>query len=188
MTALSGIIQSRRGTAAQWTSANPTLAAGEAGYETDTGALKMGDGVTAWTALGYVVGKPIAYTPSWSNVTLGSSSTSGRYMRVGKMVVFRADLTTGASFAITGSVQLTLPVTAVGSVFGSQFSVWFRDAGTATYIGCMDISGSTTQTPIISAMAVGGSYATATAISSTVPFVWATTSDQIIVQGVYEAA
>jgi hypothetical protein len=46
-------IQVRRGTAAQWTSAGPTLAAGEIGYETDTGKLKIGDGSTAWASLGY---------------------------------------------------------------------------------------------------------------------------------------
>lgn len=46
-------IQSRRGTAAQWTSANPTLAAGEWGYETDTGKVKIGNGSTAWNSLGY---------------------------------------------------------------------------------------------------------------------------------------
>lgn len=49
-------IQLRRGTAAQWTSANPTLAAGEAGFETDTGRLKIGDGVTAWSSLAYLSG------------------------------------------------------------------------------------------------------------------------------------
>ena len=41
------------GTAAQWTSANPTLAVGEGGYETDTGLKKFGDGSTAWTSLPY---------------------------------------------------------------------------------------------------------------------------------------
>lgn len=41
----------RRGTAAQWTAANPVLAAGEPGAETDTGQLKLGDGTTAWSAL-----------------------------------------------------------------------------------------------------------------------------------------
>lgn len=48
------IIQIRRDTAANWTSANPTLAAGEWGYETDTDKLKIGDGSTAWTSLGYL--------------------------------------------------------------------------------------------------------------------------------------
>lgn len=46
--------QIRRGTSAEWTSANPVLAAGEPGYETDAGLLKIGDGVTSWTALPYV--------------------------------------------------------------------------------------------------------------------------------------
>jgi len=46
-------IQFRRGTAAEWTSANPTLAAGELGYETDTAKFKLGDGSTAWTSLDY---------------------------------------------------------------------------------------------------------------------------------------
>ena len=46
-------IQSRRGTASQWTSANPTLAAGEWGYETDTGKVKIGNGSSAWNSLGY---------------------------------------------------------------------------------------------------------------------------------------
>jgi hypothetical protein len=46
-------IQTRNGTAAQWTSANPTLMAGEIGAETDTGRFKVGNGSTAWNSLGY---------------------------------------------------------------------------------------------------------------------------------------
>lgn len=46
-------IQTRRGTAAQWTSANPTLAAGEMGVESDTRKIKIGTGSTAWTSLAY---------------------------------------------------------------------------------------------------------------------------------------
>lgn len=44
----------RRGTAAQWTAANPVLASGEPGFETDTGKTKIGNGTAAWTALPYV--------------------------------------------------------------------------------------------------------------------------------------
>lgn len=47
-------IQVRRGTASQWTSTNPTLAAGEFGFETDTNKLKCGNGTTAWTSLPYL--------------------------------------------------------------------------------------------------------------------------------------
>ncbi len=43
----------RRGTAAEWTTADPILLEGEPGFETDTGKLKVGDGSTAWTSLDY---------------------------------------------------------------------------------------------------------------------------------------
>lgn len=46
-------IQVRRGTAADWTSVNPILAAGEMGVESDTNLFKFGNGSTAWTALAY---------------------------------------------------------------------------------------------------------------------------------------
>jgi hypothetical protein len=46
-------LQIRRDSAADWTSENPTLAAGEEGYETDTGKRKVGDGSTAWNSLAY---------------------------------------------------------------------------------------------------------------------------------------
>jgi len=46
-------IQVRRGTAAGWTAADPTLLAGEIGYETDTGKTKIGDGATVWAGLSY---------------------------------------------------------------------------------------------------------------------------------------
>lgn len=41
------------GTAAAWTSANPTLLAGQIGIESDTKRWKIGDGATAWTSLEY---------------------------------------------------------------------------------------------------------------------------------------
>lgn len=41
----------RRGTAAQWAAANPVLAAGEPGFETDTKIFRVGDGSTAFASL-----------------------------------------------------------------------------------------------------------------------------------------
>ena len=48
-------MQQRRGTAQQWTDANPRLAAGEIGLETDTGKFKIGDDVNLWDDLAYFV-------------------------------------------------------------------------------------------------------------------------------------
>jgi hypothetical protein len=44
----------KRGTAADWASANPVLRLAEPGWETDTGKFKVGDGITAWNDLDYV--------------------------------------------------------------------------------------------------------------------------------------
>jgi len=45
--------QQRRGTASQWVSANPILAAGEIGFEVDTNKFKIGDGTNRWEDLVY---------------------------------------------------------------------------------------------------------------------------------------
>lgn len=47
----STVIQVRRGTAAQWASANPVLAAGELGLDTTNNILKVGNGSAAWLSL-----------------------------------------------------------------------------------------------------------------------------------------
>jgi microcystin-dependent protein len=46
-------IQIRRDKAANWILSNPVLAQGEQGLETDTGKVKIGDGLTHWLALAY---------------------------------------------------------------------------------------------------------------------------------------
>jgi len=48
-------IQVRRDLAANFTAANPILAQGEIGFETDANQFKIGDGVTAWNALAYTL-------------------------------------------------------------------------------------------------------------------------------------
>lgn len=45
------LVRVRRDTAANWATRNPVLAVGEPGFVTDTGALKIGDGVTTFAAL-----------------------------------------------------------------------------------------------------------------------------------------
>ena len=53
-------IQVRRGTASQWTSVNPILAAGELGVESDTNLFKFGNGSSTWTALAYANNSDVA--------------------------------------------------------------------------------------------------------------------------------
>lgn len=46
-------MQQRRGTATQWTTADPILAPGEIGFESDTNQFKIGDGINHWSDLSY---------------------------------------------------------------------------------------------------------------------------------------
>ena len=52
---MASIIQIRRDTASNWTTANPILALGEMGAETDTSKIEIGDGVTAWASVPYLI-------------------------------------------------------------------------------------------------------------------------------------
>jgi hypothetical protein len=90
-------LQNRRDTAANWTSNNPTLAAGEIGLETDTAKYKMGDGATAWNSLAY------AYTAG----ATGATGPTGPIGATGPTGVV------GASGA-TGPVGVTGPTGPIG--------------------------------------------------------------------------
>jgi len=69
-------MQQRRDTAANWTSTNPTLAAGEMGIETDTYKLKVGNGSTAWTSLPYSIDIPSQTGQSGKYLTTNGTTTS----------------------------------------------------------------------------------------------------------------
>lgn len=78
-------LQKLRGTAADFTAANPTLLAGEEGHETDTGKRKVGDGTTAWTSLPYytqpwddISDKPSSYPSTIADVTGLTSALAGK--------------------------------------------------------------------------------------------------------------
>ena len=68
------LMQQRRDTAANWTSANPTLLAGEIGIESDTNKIKLGDGSTAWTSLAY---RPWSQISAYPIVNADIASAAG---------------------------------------------------------------------------------------------------------------
>jgi hypothetical protein len=81
---VNNLIQLRRGTAAQWVTADPVLESGEAGFETDTGKFKIGDGATDWVELSYAGGSGVAVSATepedpeegalWFNSSTGITS------------------------------------------------------------------------------------------------------------------
>jgi hypothetical protein len=73
---MASIIQIRRDTASDWTSANPTLAQGELALETDTLKLKAGDGTTAWTSLAYYSLGTAGYLATTGGALTGALTTN----------------------------------------------------------------------------------------------------------------
>ena len=47
----------KSGTRARWIEVNPVLGPSEPGHETDTGKMKLGNGISRWLELPYVVGE-----------------------------------------------------------------------------------------------------------------------------------
>ena len=129
-------LQQRRDTAANWTSNNPTLAAGEIGLETDTSKFKIGNGSSTWTALTYANGITASSTDTLTNKTLNLTPTSGTSATTGVIAVGTnsfSDTGVVANFqsSLAGYNQVTVQNTSNNSAASSEF-VAYNDSGTAS--------------------------------------------------------
>lgn len=99
-------IQLRRDTAANWTSANPVLAQGEPGVESNTGKVKIGNGSTAWNSLAYF--GDVSTLDAVGDVTITSAATNQVLQWNGSAWV-NSDVTiaevTGLQTALDGKVD-----------------------------------------------------------------------------------
>jgi len=69
-------IQLRRGISTEWTSVNPVLAGGEAGFESDTLKIKIGDGTSHWNDLDYATVTPQNLTDAINAAITGTIDTT----------------------------------------------------------------------------------------------------------------
>ena len=140
-------------------------------------ASKIGtDSSFAWTA----------YTPTWTNLTAGNGTNNSKYYQIGKMVHYRIDFTFGSTTSISGSVSVSLPVTAVSYNSSELYGLMlYSQTGTAEFVGSAEVTNTTTA--LIYANNASGTYLTMSPLSSTVPFTWASTH-RISGLIIYEAA
>lgn len=114
-------IKLRRGTAAEWTAANPILAAGEMGIETDTRKFKFGDGVAAWNTLAYASaeggGGTGDVTAAGDNYFTGNNTFTGTTKFDNDVNIHGANLeVVGMLEATTGNItNLQVPNTLISS-------------------------------------------------------------------------
>lgn len=151
--------------------------------------------VTLPAATGTLLNTPGAwttYTPTlggtgWALGTTGASAT-GAYCKIGRLVVFWANVvfgSSGATFGASAAPTLTIPVTASSgdARFVSLVKSMYYDSSTGNqYTGAVQMDSTDTFLCITI-----GTNGVAGAVTSTVPFTWAA-SDQIYIGGSYESA
>jgi hypothetical protein len=120
------------------------------------------------------------YTPTWSGISSTGGSSTGGYIRFGKIVHFWARYVVGSSsISVSGGIAPSLPVARrIGDY--STFNGYFEDAGAGWSTPVMVGSA-------MYAMTTSGSYSSAANTSTTIPFTWAV-NDSCVVSGTYEAA
>ena len=134
-------IQFRRGTSTEWSSANPVLAEGELGFESDTKVIKFGDGATAWNTL------PVAAAGDITAVIAGTGLLGGATSGQATLTIDPSYVITAASIDSPGDLIVgagpdtyaRLPVGANGSVLvaDSSQSVGVRWAAASSSSGAV---------------------------------------------------
>lgn len=144
-------IQLRRDTASNWTGANPTLLAGEVGFETDTLKFKVGNG-SAWADTDYA-----NVTPAGLGNSLGDyipTSDRGAAGGVAGLDSSSNLLVPGSSLVIEGATDNAYETTVVATDPTADRTITFPDAtgtvvlsdgsGNVTLAGNLTVNGTTT--------------------------------------------
>lgn len=159
---------------------------GMTAYTSDTDTFWYYNG-SAWAAFA-AGGAWTSWTPTWSNITLGTggSTNTGSYVQLGKTVHFRARFTIGnTGSSVSGDVILTLPVNAKTPAQLNGQAVATDSSGAGDFF-LQPIITNTSQCQF-RALNTAGTYAAHALISPTVPFGWSP-GDTLTVDGTYEAA
>lgn len=117
-------LQIRRDTAAAWTAANTVLKDGEPALETDTGKVKVGDGVRNWVTLPYVADPQAvsrippeladAAPPATGTASIGTSSKAARADHSHALPASLSSTT----LSVSGSATVGGGLTVVGKLTG----------------------------------------------------------------------
>lgn len=122
-----------------------------------------------------------AYTPTFTNLTLGNGTVSAFYMQIGKLVIYRGLITLGTTSSFSGTLQISLPANAVDSTAGRALG---------GNVDLLDTSASARRywvPRVASASTFHIVDASNTAVGTNTPWTWADT-DTIDWLMVYEAA
>ena len=136
---MASIIQIRRDTASNWSSANPTLAQGELGLETDTLKVKAGTGSANWASLSYLIDTGGYVTATYSGNVAITGSLAGDNIKLDGNAI--------SSTNTNGNIQLFPNGTGYTELYGNT------NAGTIRFNCENNSHGVTVQGPAHSASA-----------------------------------
>ena len=136
---MASIIQIRRDTASNWSSANPTLAQGELGLETDTLKVKAGTGSANWSSLSYLIDTGGYVTATYSGNVAITGSLAGDNIKLDGNAI--------SSTNTNGNIQLFPNGTGYTELYGNT------NAGTIRFNCENNSHGVTVQGPAHSAAA-----------------------------------
>ena len=149
--------------------------------------LTVSGGVPTWATGGAASWQ--AFTPTWTNLTVGNGTTTARYVANGKLVSFWVKFTLGSTSSVGTEPSMNYPL-AAQSTEASQAAhllYIYEDSGLSRYQGIVDPVTQTSTAFRLCALNVSSTYGTSTQITSSIPFTWGT-GDSIYISGTYEAA
>ncbi len=180
-------MQQRRGTASQWTSANPVLNAGEMGWESDTNKFKIGDGTNHWADLDYFSDINSTVNPAFGTSITFEGATADSYETTLQVTDPTADrtitlpnvtgtvITTGNLSDITDIGVFTSTITMEGSTAdafeltlsagdpSADRTITFPDAtGTVALTSDITVTASSTNTLSNKSISLGSNTVTST--------------------------
>lgn len=131
-----------------------------------------------------------SYSPTPTNLTVGSGTMVAYYKQVGKLVHYWGVFTYGAGSAVGTNPKVSVPVTMHASAVVSNENfeygqAHYQDTGSAAYLGILRADATTELT--FTCINAAATYASHGTVTSTAPFTFAT-GDKIQWNSVYPAA
>ena len=144
-------------------------------YLADTDTYQFWNG-SAWTNL---TSSPTwtSFTPTWTNLTVGNGTyNSAVYLLDGKLAHVAVSLNFGSTTSISGDVSFTVPeaITRKNAATSANNTVTLQQTGVANIVGSAVSNSSDARNFPIRVELSNGTYSSLDAISSTIPFTWAT--------------
>jgi hypothetical protein len=129
-----------------------------------------GDVLTAAELNG--IGETVAYTPTWTGITVGNGTNVGFYTRINKFVHVEGKLTFGSTTSVTGDApSAALPINAAQS-FSVAGSIVYSNDGVSTFFGAPLQISNTHFFCFLQNFTTD--YGSEVAMTSTIPFTWGT--------------